>query len=168
MSLVEFDELNKNDLGYNGVPTYEKGFEAGQQSQQGEVDKLQTKIDELNERNSEEKRILHNVIEMNQAKIDELKKLRSLDEMEINQLAQANQVWQIKCDGLKKKLDRCREENKALLMKLNLPYGYKLVPVETTDEMRMAAYTMDGDLVGDTSDIYKAMIGAVEWKMFVY
>ena len=72
MSLVEFDELNKNDLGYNGVPTYEKGFEAGQQSQQGEVDKLQTKIDELNERNSEEKRILHNVIEMNQAKIDEL------------------------------------------------------------------------------------------------
>ena len=72
MSLVEFDELNKNDLGYNGVPTYEKGFEAGQQSQQGEVDKLQTKIDELNERHSEEKRILHNVIEMNQAKIDEL------------------------------------------------------------------------------------------------
>ena len=40
--------------------------------------------------------------------------------------------------------------------------GYKLVPVEATDEMRMAAYTMDGDLVGDTSDIYKAMIGAVE------
>ena len=39
--------------------------------------------------------------------------------------------------------------------------GYKLVPVEATDEMRMAAYTMDGDLVGDTSDIYKAMIGAV-------
>ena len=40
--------------------------------------------------------------------------------------------------------------------------GYKLVPVEATDEMRMAAYTRDGDLVGDTSDIYKAMIGAVE------
>ena len=39
--------------------------------------------------------------------------------------------------------------------------GYKLVPVEATDEMRMAAYTRDGDLVGDTSDIYKAMIGAV-------
>ena len=96
-----------------------------------------------------------------QAKIDDLQKLRSLDEMAINQLAQANQVWQIKCDGLKKKLDRCREESKALLMKLNLPYGYKLVPVETTDEMRMAAYTRDGDLVGDTSDIYKAMIEAV-------
>ena len=35
-----------------------------------------------------------------QAKIDELQKLRSLDEMAINQLAQANQVWQIKCDEL--------------------------------------------------------------------
>ena len=33
----------------------------------------QDKIDELNEKHSEEKRILHNVIEMNQAKIDELK-----------------------------------------------------------------------------------------------
>ena len=31
-----------------------------------------TKIDELNERHSEDKRILHNVIEMNQTKIDEL------------------------------------------------------------------------------------------------
>ena len=31
-----------------------------------------TKIDELNERYSEDKRILHNVIEMNQTKIDEL------------------------------------------------------------------------------------------------
>ena len=30
------------------------------------------KIDEVNEKHSEEKRILHNVIEMNQAKIDEL------------------------------------------------------------------------------------------------
>lgn len=32
----------------------------------------QAKIDQLNKKNSEEKRILHNVIEMNQAKIDEL------------------------------------------------------------------------------------------------
>ena len=32
------------------------------------------KIDEVNEKHSEEKRILHNVIEMNQAKIDELQK----------------------------------------------------------------------------------------------
>ena len=65
----------------------------------------QDKIDEVNEKHSEEKRILHNVIEMNQAKIDELKKLRSLDEMAINQLAQANQVWQIKCDELQKRID---------------------------------------------------------------
>ena len=32
----------------------------------------QKKIDEVNEKHSEEKRILHNVIEMNQTKIDEL------------------------------------------------------------------------------------------------
>ena len=40
-----------------------------------------------------------------QAKIDELQKLRSLDEMAINQLAQANQVWQIKCDELQARID---------------------------------------------------------------
>ena len=40
-----------------------------------------------------------------QAKIDEFKKLRSLDEMAINQLAQANQVWQIKCDELQARID---------------------------------------------------------------
>ena len=163
MSLVEFEKwFEGNESKFEYPRLAHKSAKQAWNYQQGEVDKLQTKIDELNERNSEEKRILHNVIEMNQAKIDELKKLRPLDEMEINQLAQANQVWQIKCDGMKKKLDCCREENKALLMKLNLPYGYKLVPAEATDEMRMAAYTRDGDLVGDTSDIYKAMIGAVE------
>ena len=56
----------------NDIELFENWFEAGQQSQQGEVNKLQTKIDVLNERHSEDKRILHNVIEMNQAKIDEL------------------------------------------------------------------------------------------------
>ena len=40
-----------------------------------------------------------------QAKIDELQKLRSFDEMAINQLAQANQVWQIKCDELQARID---------------------------------------------------------------
>lgn len=50
---------------------------------------------------------------------DELQKLRSLDEMEINQLAQANQVWQIKCDELQKKLDCCREENNVHLEKID-------------------------------------------------
>ena len=166
MSLVEFndwygDKGEKLHIYRDEKWIAKHGFEAGQQSQQGEVDKLQTKIDELNERNSEEKRILHNVIEMNQAKIDELKKLRSLDEMEINQLAQANQVWQIKCDGLKKKLDCCREENKALLMKLNLPYGYKLVPVEINDEIESAMFSSvaRGDM---PCEIYKAMLGVVE------
>ena len=77
MSLVEFNEWYGDKGEKLHIYRDEKwiakhGFEAGQQSQQGEVDKLQTKIDELNERNSEEKRILHNVIEMNQAKIDEL------------------------------------------------------------------------------------------------
>ena len=110
MSLVEFNEWYGDKGEKLHIYRDEKwiakhGFEAGQQSQQGEVDKLQTKIDELNERNSEEKRILHNVIKMNQAKIDELQKLRSLDEMAINQLAQANQVWQIKCDELQKRID---------------------------------------------------------------
>ena len=77
MSLVEFNEWYGDKGEKLHIYRDEKwiakhGFEAGQQSQQGEVDKLQTKIDELNERSSEEKRILHNVIEMNQAKIDEL------------------------------------------------------------------------------------------------
>ena len=117
----------------------------------------QKKIDEVSEKHSEEKRILHNVIEMNQAKIDELefklsstvnnfdnscktiaihqkflddadvankfltdkidelKKLRSLDEMAINQLAQANQVWQIKCDELQARVDEVLIEMKNQL-----------------------------------------------------
>ena len=49
-----------------------------------------------------------------QAKINELQKLRSLDEMEINQLAQANQVWQIKCDELQARVDVYDEHVKAL------------------------------------------------------
>ena len=44
-----------------------------------------------------------------QAKIDDLQKLRSLDEMAINQLAQANQVWQIKCDELQGRIDEAMD-----------------------------------------------------------
>ena len=59
---IFFDEYeNKN----NCSPEKYECFEASQQSQQA-------KIDELNEKHSEEKRILHNVIDMNQAKIEEL------------------------------------------------------------------------------------------------
>ena len=118
MSLVEFEEWFDDEYSNYGKSYKERyderndmyssqfvderydAFKAGQQSQQGEVNKLQTKIDEitkqrdsfikahhismndvcehkdkideLNERNREKKRILHNVIEMNQAKIDEL------------------------------------------------------------------------------------------------
>lgn len=61
--MSEFDDWNKYNLGYTG----KQAFEAGQQSQQAKIDKLL-------EKHSEEKRILHNVIEMNQDKIDELKK----------------------------------------------------------------------------------------------
>ena len=39
-----FDELNKSDLGYNGLPSYMKGFEAGQQSRQAEIDELRKRL----------------------------------------------------------------------------------------------------------------------------
>ena len=105
-----------NNLPYDGDDDDMKvAWTAWEASQQGEVDKLQTKIDELNERNSEEKRILHNVIEMNQAKIDDLQKLRSLDEMAINQLAQANQVWRTKCDELQARIDSLTNINESLV-----------------------------------------------------
>ena len=57
-----------------------------------------------------------------QAKIDELQKLRSLDEMEINQLAQANQVWQIKCDKLQARVD----EALNMLCKLQYSSGERI------------------------------------------
>ena len=51
----------------------------------------------------------------NKAKIDELRKLRSLDEMAINQLAQANQVWRTKCDELQKRIDDLTNTNESLV-----------------------------------------------------
>lgn len=50
-----------------------------------------------------------------QAKIDELQKLRSLDEMAINQLAQANQVWRAKCDELQARVDSLTNINESLV-----------------------------------------------------
>ena len=85
MSLVEFEEWFDDEYSNYGKSYKERyderndmysskfvderydAFKAGQQSQQD-------KIDEVNEKHSEEKRILQNVIEMNQAKIDELQK----------------------------------------------------------------------------------------------
>ena len=60
-----------------------------------------------------------------------------------------------------KKLDCCQEENKALLRKLNIPDGYKLVPAGINDEIESAMFSSvaRGEM---PCDIYKAMIGAVE------
>lgn len=71
---MNFDEIWNDDWALSSCSRddAEYFYNEGAKSQQGEVDRLQTKIDELNEKNSEEKRILHNVIEMNQSKIDEL------------------------------------------------------------------------------------------------
>ena len=44
-----------------------------------------------------------------QSKIDELQKLRGLDEMAINQIAHANQQWQLKCDDLQKRIDAAQQ-----------------------------------------------------------
>ena len=64
--MSEFEDyFSEYENKHNCSPEKRECFEAGQQSQQA-------KIDQLNEKNSEEKRILHNVIEMNQAKIGEL------------------------------------------------------------------------------------------------
>ena len=46
---------------------FEKGFEAGQQSKQAEVDGLQMKL-------SEDSRVLHNVIDIERKKCEELQK----------------------------------------------------------------------------------------------
>ena len=65
----------------------------------------------------------NDIILSQQAKIDELKKLRSLDEMAINQLAQANQVWQIKCGELQARIDgltiKLNGENERAMSLLN-------------------------------------------------
>lgn len=42
--------------------------------------------------------------EKQQSKVDELQKQKSLQELEINQIAQANQQWQLKCDELQKRV----------------------------------------------------------------
>lgn len=44
-----------------------------------------------------------------QTKVDELKKQKSLQELEINQIAQANQQWKLKCDELQKRVDAVKQ-----------------------------------------------------------
>lgn len=65
----------KNDYGLEFEPNYSKeteldckaAFEAGQQSKQAEVDRLELKL-------SEDSRVMHNVIDIERRKCDELQK----------------------------------------------------------------------------------------------
>ena len=61
---MNFDEWYEQEIGSGNKPEYEAAKWAWNHQQ--------AKIDQLNKKNSKEKRILHNVIEMNQSKIDEL------------------------------------------------------------------------------------------------
>ena len=77
MSLVEFNEWYGEKGEKLHIYRDEKwiakhGFEAGQQSQQGEVDKLQTKIDLLEKELTETQAFLNKQNHIKQAKIDEL------------------------------------------------------------------------------------------------
>lgn len=74
--MIDFEYL-MNPEKYHTVPPRAEGEKDEQYKArlgayvQG-IKSQQAKIDQLNKKNSEEKRILHNVIEMNQSKIDEL------------------------------------------------------------------------------------------------
>ncbi|MEX5742497.1 hypothetical protein AB6B32_18420 [Acinetobacter baumannii] len=49
-----------------------------------------------------------------QAKVEEMQKQKSLQELEVNQIAQANQVWQSRCQKLQKRVDaaiKCADLN---------------------------------------------------------
>lgn len=71
-----------------------------------------------------------------QAKIDELQKLRSLDEVAINQLAQANQVWQIKCDELQARVNDAEKWIESNRKTIALEYsGYTTEEYVDADEM---------------------------------
>ena len=60
------------------------------------------------------KAVAWNTWKEKQSKIDELEKLRGLDEMAINQIAHANQQWQLKCGELQKRVDAALQEIKGL------------------------------------------------------
>ena len=89
---------------------YDEGFDEGQQSQQAKIDCMQVRLDGANERALSILNHKNVMVDKMQAEIDEFKKLRPLDEMAINQLAQANQVWQIKCDELQARVDATLEK----------------------------------------------------------
>ena len=99
--VLEYIEANYRKLEGQTRESVIDAFEAGQQSQQSKIDAITKQRDSFIKAHH----IAMNDVCENKAKIDELQKLRSLDEMEINQLAQANQVWRTKCDELQARVD---------------------------------------------------------------
>lgn len=98
-------------LGYNDIELMRETWQAGAQSQQAKIDAITKQRDSFIKAH----RIAMNDVCENKAKIAELQKLRSLDEMAINQLAQANQVWRTKCDELQKRIDDLTNTNESLV-----------------------------------------------------
>ena len=112
--MSDFDEWFKS-LNEGGRTTYFLGQEGkiskeAWDFQQAKIDCMQVRLDGANERAMSLLNHKNVMVDKMQAEIDEFKKLRSLDEMAINQLAQANQVWQIKCDELQARVDATLEK----------------------------------------------------------
>jgi hypothetical protein len=57
-------------------------------------------------------------IDLLEAKVEELQKQKSLQELEVNQIAQANQVWQSKCQELQKRVDAYSQIGLSLVQEL--------------------------------------------------
>lgn len=102
---MNFDEWYEQEIGSGNKPEYEAAKWAWNH-QQAKIDCMKVELDGVNERAMMMFNHKNSMVDKMQAKINELQKLRSLDEMEINQLAQANQVWQIKCDELQARVDK--------------------------------------------------------------
>lgn len=75
------------------------------QHQQSKVDDLQQENQRLANGNTS---YYNQAIKQNDI-IDELQKQKSLQELEINQIAQANQQWQLKCGELQKRVDAVKK-----------------------------------------------------------
>lgn len=69
----------------------------------------QSKVDEL--KASHHGEIIGHTHHLSKVKKDrdELQKQKSLQEIEINQIAQANQQWQLKCNDLQKRVDAVKQ-----------------------------------------------------------
>ena len=94
-------EFDVNGYNSHECDIHNHGYYLGAQSQQAKIDAITKQRDSFIKAHH----IAMNDVCENKAKIDEIQKLRSLDEMAINQLAQANQVWRTKCDELHARID---------------------------------------------------------------